>query len=161
MALPILESSMEFSRHQRRMKLVQAIFLWENQQKRAPESKHVLDGHDELLDYVWYRVDECPTLDAPGDFEKERFFGMINEMPKIQKTIAEYAPDWPLEKIASHDRAILYLSIYELLHTNVPPAVVINEAVELAKNFGGERSSKFINGVLSSINKNKVQKASS
>ena len=69
--------------------------------------------------------------------------------------ITKHAPDWPLEKIASHDRAVLYLGVYELMYTDVPPAVVINEAVELAKEFGGDRSSKFINGVLSSVNRSK------
>jgi len=66
--------------------------------------------------------------------------------------IRKYAPQWPLEQISIIDRNILRLAIFEILHDNsVPVKVAINEAVELAKRFGGDNSAKFINGVLRSI----------
>jgi N utilization substance protein B len=66
--------------------------------------------------------------------------------------IRKYAPQWPLEQIPVIDRNILRLAIFEILHDNrVPVKVAINEAVELAKRFGGDNSAKFVNGVLRSI----------
>ena len=71
------------------------------------------------------------------------------------------APEWPIEQIARMDRVILRIGVYELLfEEGVPPKVVINEAVELAKAFGGDNSSKFINGVLGTILRNKEAESS-
>lgn len=78
--------------------------------------------------------------------------GTIGHQKKIDGMISPAAPEWPIEQIAKIDRTILRLSIYELMiKREVPPKVAINEAVELAKSFGGENSSKFINGVLGTI----------
>ena len=66
--------------------------------------------------------------------------------------ISPAAPEWPIDQIAKIDKAILRMSLYELLiKREVPPKVAINEAVELAKEFGGDNSSKFVNGVLGTI----------
>ncbi|MDR5709953.1 MAG: transcription antitermination factor NusB [Armatimonadota bacterium] len=65
--------------------------------------------------------------------------------------IAQYAEGWPLDRLARVDLAILRLALYELLHTDTPPAVAINEAVELAHRYGTEDSSRFINGILGRI----------
>jgi N utilization substance protein B len=71
------------------------------------------------------------------------------------------APDWPLDQIARMDRVVLHIGLYELDHeTDVPPKVVINEAVELAKGFGGENSSKFVNGVLGTLLRNRTGESS-
>jgi N utilization substance protein B len=71
---------------------------------------------------------------------------------KIDDTIRQTAPAWPLDQVAAVDRNILRLAIYEILIDNrVPMRAAINEAVELAKEFGGENSPKFINGVLGSV----------
>lgn len=145
---------MDLSRHQRRILLVQAIFLWEDLLKRKPQIQEHQADKEYVLNYVWENLQEERGIKADmNEFDQERFFGMTDQLSNIQAIIVQYAPDWPLEKIASHDRAVLYLGIFELMHSDVPTPVVINEAVELAKEFGGERSSKFINGVLSSINK--------
>ena len=76
--------------------------------------------------------------------------GVLKEQADIDAKIQPIAPDWPIEQIARVDRNILRLGIYELLHQAdvVPPKVVINEAVELAKAFGSDNSSKFVNKVL-------------
>ena len=76
--------------------------------------------------------------------------GVLKEQEALDKTIQPIAPDWPIEQIARIDRNILRLGVFELLHQAevVPPKVVINEAVELAKAFGSDNSSKFVNGVL-------------
>ncbi|MCX6781731.1 MAG: transcription antitermination factor NusB [Candidatus Magasanikbacteria bacterium] len=81
--------------------------------------------------------------------------GVIANLKKIDKIITEYAPDWPIEQITVVDRNILRLGIYELAFAKeVPPKVAINEAIELAKGFGGPSSGKFVNGVLGAIFKN-------
>lgn len=90
------------------------------------------------------------------DVDKEYVITTVEGMKKhhdeIDAKILEVAPDWPIEQIASVDKAVLRLSIYELLFVReIPPKVAINEAVELAKTFGGENSSKFVNGVLGTI----------
>jgi len=70
---------------------------------------------------------------------------------KINKIIIESAPTWPIDKINKIDLAILHLAIYELKNENAPPKVIIDEAVELAKEFGAESSSSFVNGVLGTV----------
>lgn len=72
---------------------------------------------------------------------------------KIDKLITDAAPQWPLDKLNKIDLAILRLAVYELENEDTPPKVVIDEAVELAKEFGSESSSSFINGVLGTIYK--------
>lgn len=78
--------------------------------------------------------------------------GTQKNQVKIDALIGPAAPEWPIEQIAKVDKTILRLAIYELMFAqDVPPKVAINEAVELAKAFGGDNSSKFINGVLGTI----------
>lgn len=78
--------------------------------------------------------------------------GILDKENELDQKIQPLAPDWPLQQIARIDHLLLRMGSYELLyHTDVPPKVVINEAVELAKAFGGENSSKFINGVLGTL----------
>ncbi len=88
------------------------------------------------------------------DFIRELVHGVSDKSSEIDAVLQPAAPKWPIAEIARMDRIVLRLSAYELLHTTaVPPKVVINEAVELAKAFGGENSSKFINGVLGTLHK--------
>ncbi len=78
--------------------------------------------------------------------------GVLAKAPELDAVLQPIAPEWPIDQIARMDRLVLRIGLYELLHENdVPPKVVINEAVELAKAFGGENSSKFINGVLGTV----------
>ena len=82
--------------------------------------------------------------------------GVIEKMEQINKIITKAAPQWPVDQITIVDRNILRIGLYELLYQNkaeVPPKVAINEAIELAKTFGGESSGKFINGVLGTVYK--------
>lgn len=78
--------------------------------------------------------------------------GVANNIDAINAKIRETAPEWPIEQIAGIDRSILRIGIYELIFDKeVPPKAIINEAVELGKEFGGENSGKFVNGVLGTI----------
>jgi len=82
--------------------------------------------------------------------------GVKDNLSKIDKIISKAAPEWPIEQINIVDRNILRIGLYELLYEDkkeVPPKVAINEAIELAKAFGGESSGRFINGVLGTVYK--------
>lgn len=76
---------------------------------------------------------------------------VLNNSDGLDKRIEEAAPAWPIENLNKIDLAILRLSVYELLTTDTPPKVIIDEAVELAKEFGSENSPAFVNGVLGTI----------
>jgi transcription antitermination protein NusB len=88
-------------------------------------------------------------------FARELVEGVVRYKEKLDAQIHQYAPAWPIGQIAVIDRNILRLAIFEILIDNkIPVKVAINEAVELAKNFGGDSSSKFINGVLGAVSAN-------
>jgi len=80
--------------------------------------------------------------------------GVVKNLSGLNKIIEKAAPEWPVDQISIVDRNVLRIGLYELLYGNkeeVPPKVAINEAIELAKTFGGESSRKFINGVLGTV----------
>ncbi len=89
------------------------------------------------------------------DYIFQTIVGVKSKMTAIDPLIQSAAPEWPVDQIAVIDKTVLRLATYELLFSHdVPPKVVINEAVELAKSFGSENSSKFINGVLGTLYRN-------
>lgn len=101
-------------------------------------------------------VDHNVTEFAPGldesEFTKKLVDGVIEHIKDIDQIIGTYAPSWPIAQITLVDRNILRLGVFELkFSTEVPPKVAINEAIELAKSFGGAASGKFVNGVLGSM----------
>ena len=86
------------------------------------------------------------------DFIERVVRGIIADHEALDTVIAKSAPDWPVEQIASIDKTVLRIAIFELKdEQDTPPRVIINEAVELSKAFGGDNSSKFINGVLGTL----------
>ncbi len=90
------------------------------------------------------------------DFIWQIIKGVVSNISNIDKIIEKAAPEWPIDQITIIDRNVLRIGLYELLYGNkeeVPPKVAINEAIELAKSFGGESSGKFINGVLGTVYK--------
>lgn len=100
----------------------------------------------EVLDRNIARYSE--TIDDK-DFIVKLVNGVSGKCKKLDDLLQPMAPEWPLSQIARIDRVVLRIGLYELLYEkDVPPKVVINEAVELAKAFGSENSSKFVNGVL-------------
>ncbi len=84
------------------------------------------------------------------DFVKELVRGVVKNTDDLDAALQPIAPEWPLDQISRVDHGVLRIGLYELLHhaDKVPPKVAINEAVELAKAFGSDNSSKFVNGVL-------------
>lgn len=95
-------------------------------------------------------------------FVEELVRGVIEQQSELDAKIGPIAPEWPIEQIARVDRTILRIGVYELLFRKdkVPPKVAINEAVELAKAFGSDNSSKFVNGVLGTAYRTLVEEVS-
>lgn len=92
-------------------------------------------------------------------FIEQLVHGVAAKQAELDAILQPAAPQWPIDQIARVDHVVLQIGLYELLHDKtVPPKVVINEAVELAKGFGGDNSSKFINGVLGTILRNQEEK---
>jgi len=90
--------------------------------------------------------------DVDSKYIRDLISGVTKNVESIDKEIETCAPEWPIEQISLIDKSILEIAIYELIHSkDIPPKVAINEAVELAKQFGSSNSSKFINGVLGSV----------
>ena len=92
--------------------------------------------------------------DTNKEFTERLAIGVAEHLVDIDKIITQAAPEWPLEQITIVDRNVLRLGLWELLYGSkeeVPPKVAINEAIELAKNFSGESSGKFVNGVLGTV----------
>ena len=113
-------------------------------------------GEDTVLDALEQSEQE-DLLDEKGRiFAEELYRGTIENREEIDKTIAEFSIDWSIDRIAKVDLSILRLATYEILYCDdIPAGASINEAVELGKKFGGEKSAKFINGVLGAIAKSK------
>lgn len=104
------------------------------------------------IDEIKKRNIENYQEDADAPYIKSTIQGVQKHQKEIDAEIEKAAPEWPLEQIASIDKTILRIAIYEILYSDdVPPKVAINEAVELGKTFGGQNSSKFINGVLGTV----------
>jgi N utilization substance protein B len=96
---------------------------------------------------------EEADLPEPGaQFARELVQGVSNHQEHLDILIGRYAPEWPVDQIAVIDRNVLRISIYEILmRDDTPTKVAINEAVELAKQFGSDSSGRFVNGVLGSL----------
>ncbi len=100
-----------------------------------------------------------PGIDEP-DFIWKIINGVMEHRSELDAVIENAAPEWPLQQIAIIDRNVLRIGLYELLYADkkeVPPKVAINEAIEIAKNFGGPNSGKFINGVLGTVYRELIQ----
>jgi len=134
---------MASNRHLGRIVALQSLYEYEFRVQSEDASVDI----DEILGRNLERY-ETAIDDKP--FVSDLVKGVIAEQKNLDEKIQPIAPDWPIEQIARIDRSILRMGLYELLHLAdvVPPKVVINEAVELAKAFGSDNSSKFINGVL-------------
>lgn len=110
------------------------------------------DAKLELSPILERNLDEFRSSIDDTNFVEDLVDGVHSSREQVDGIIGPAAPEWPVEQIAKIDKIILRIGVYELMiKRDVPPKVAINEAVELAKTFGGENSSKFINGVLGTI----------
>lgn len=98
------------------------------------------------------RLEEYPLPDDIADFARQIIFGVLPLTATLDQIIARYAPEWPLDQIAAIDRNILRMALWEFaVYHDTPIKVAINEAVELAKEFGSDSAPRFINGVLGAL----------
>jgi len=98
------------------------------------------------------RLAEAPLPQPAAAFSRHLVLGVLKSLAVLDRFIQEYAPEWPVEQMACIDRNILRIAIFEFaVDGRTPVKVAINEAVELAKMFGSESSSRFVNGVLGSL----------
>lgn len=128
------------NRHLSRIIIMQTLYEW--------DFKNDKKNLDDILERnIKNFIEDCDR-----EYIEKTYNGIIKNIKKIDSTIEKSAPEWPLDQIAVIDKTILRLSVYELLYNcEIPPKVVINEAVELAKSYGSESSSKFVNGVLGTL----------
>lgn len=131
------------NRHLSRTIAMQSLFEWDFKQQK-----------EDLKAIIQNNIKEfAHNLDDPA-FVYALAEGVAGKVSEIDEIIVKNAPEWPLDQITLVDRNVLRVGIYELLFLKeVPPKVAINEAVELAKTFGGESSGKFLNGVLGTLYK--------
>ena len=129
------------NRHLSRTIAMQALFEWDFKEKKEPLKSIVQSA----IEQFGHGIDDTKFIYQLAE-------GVEGKLAEIDAIIAKTAPEWPIDQIQLVDRNVLRIGIYELMFLkDVPPKVVINEAVELAKAFGGDNSSKFINGVLGSL----------
>lgn len=127
------------NRHLSRVIIMQTLYEWDFR----PNSS---------VDEIKQRNIDNYKEDADSEFINKTIQGVIDNIEEADELIAKAAPEWPLEQISAIDKTILRIAVFEILHADdIPPKVSINEAVELGKTFGSEKSSKFINGVLGTI----------
>ncbi len=134
---------MASNRHLGRIVALQSLYEYEFRLQSEDPTVNI----DEILTR---NLDRYEAAIEDKTFVTKLVKGVLKVQKDLDDKIAPIAPDWPIDQIARIDRNILRIGVYELLHQAkiVPPKVAINEAVELAKAFGSDNSSKFINGVL-------------
>lgn len=103
-------------------------------------------------DVLRLRLEESPLSDDLAEFSRQIIFGVLPLTQDLDQLISKYAPEWPLDQIAAIDRNILRIAFWEFaIHRETPVKVAINEAVELAKQYGSDSAPRFINGVLGAL----------
>lgn len=121
--------------------------------KLALQALYELDSTNHAVaDVMPERLEETPLPDDQRQFAYKLVNGVLEYKDRLNVVIHEYAPEWPLNQMAVIDRNILRIAIYEFaILEQTPIKVAINEAIELAKDFGSESTSRFINGVLGTL----------
>ena len=109
---------------------------------------------------IEYNIDELikEELEIENDFVKEMVYGVKSNQKNIEDIANTYLIDWDINRLSKVDKAIISLGIYELLNTNTPPIVAINEAIDLSHKYSDEKVSKMINGTLDRIYKSPLYK---
>lgn len=145
---------MASNRHLGRIVALQSLYEYEFRTESGDDTVSVSDILSRNLSRYESAIDDTKFVETLVN-------GVLGERDDIDGKIQPIAPDWPIEQIARIDRNILRIGVYELLHQAaiVPPKVAINEAVELAKAFGSDNSSKFVNGVLGTAYRTLVEGA--
>lgn len=130
------------NRHLARTVAMQTLFEWDFNGKQESD---LLENLQRNLDAITPNFEDAP-------FAKQIMEGVLAHREEIDGLIGKYATDWPIDQITIVDRNVLRIGVYELKYNDeIPSKVAINEAIEMAKQFGGESSGRFVNGVLGAI----------
>ncbi len=140
---------MASNRHLGRIIALQSLYEYEFRSKAG-------DASADIDSIVAKNIEPYEKALGDVDFVHDLTHGVFDEMDKLDEELQPMAPEWPISSISSIDRNVLRIGLFELTRRKdtVPPKVAINEAVELAKAFGSDNSSKFINGVLGTAYRN-------
>ncbi len=139
-----------YSRHKAREHALQVLFQWDVRKHSAQESIEAFYGS---------------LCSETGEAQQERdafldqlVRGTVEQITDIDRQISSHAEHWRLERMPAVDRNILRLAVYEMLHTDTPVAVLIDEALELARRYSGQEAVHFVNGVLDAVHKDNQHK---
>jgi N utilization substance protein B len=132
------------ARHRARQQALQLLFQWDL--RRLPVEELIKGYYDSLL-----INEDSVGRPRPDEFAERLLRGVIEEIPAVDDQISRHAAHWRIERMPAVDRNILRIAVYEMLRTDTPAAVVIDEALELARRFSGEESVHFVNGVLDAV----------
>ncbi len=136
------------SRHKARQRALQILYQWDMR-------KHPVNESIEGFYHSLAREEGEPRL--PHDrFMESLVRGTVEQSRSIDEVIQRHAENWRLERMPIVDRNVLRLAVYEMMHTDTPAAVTIDEAIELARQFAGEESVHFVNGVLDAVLRDRV-----
>jgi transcription antitermination protein NusB len=132
------------ARHRARQQALQLLFQWDV--RRTPVEEIIRGYYDSLL------VNEDSVgKPRPDEFAELLLRGVIEDIAAVDDLITRHAAHWRIERMPTVDRNILRIAVHEMRKTDTPPAVVIDEALELARRFSGEESVHFVNGVLDAV----------
>lgn len=137
------------ARHRSRQRALQVLFSWD---QRHQEINDAISAFYETLS----SEEDDPLRAAPDEFMETLVRGASENAPAIDRRISEKSENWRLERMPAVDRNILRLAVYEMSELKTPAPVVIDEALELARQFSGDESVSFINGVLDAVHKDRA-----
>jgi transcription antitermination factor NusB len=128
------------SRHRARERALQILFEWDA--RKEPVEDAIASFYGTLYS------EQSETKPEPDEFVERLVKGVVEQIAEIDRRLAQHAEHWRIERMPAVDRNVLRMAIYEMMALETPPAVAIDEAIELARRFSGEESVQFVNGVL-------------
>lgn len=141
------------SRRRSRQRALQILYLWDA--RRQPVEEASAAYYDTLYS------EESRTKPQPDAFVDRLVAGAVEHVEELDRRITLHAEHWRIERMPSVDRNILRLAVYEMMHSDTPAPVVIDEALELARRFSNEESVQFVNGVLDAVHRDLVRERAS
>ena len=139
------------TRHRSREAALQVLYAIDLDRRQTAETSATV-GAEEAFERV---VAHFELPEGARAFAKELVTGVCHSREDLDARLAAHSENWRIDRMAAVDRNVLRIGAYEILHTETPAAIVIDEAVELAQRFGGDRSPAFVNGILDSVAREK------
>jgi transcription antitermination protein NusB len=133
------------SRRRSRQRALQILFLWDVGKQPIRDA---VAAYDEIV-----YSDEEKVRPQRDEFLEQLVTGTVEHVADIDRYITQHAEHWRIERMPAVDRNLLRLAVHEMMAFNTPPAVVIDEALELARKYAGEESVQFVNGVLDAVHR--------